>query len=186
MKSTEEQNRWIKQLCEGEESAYKLFFDEYYQILGCFAAKYVQETALAEDIVNDVILDLYSHKRNFENIIALKSFLYLSIKNRSLNYLRHNQAKERYLNSCNEEESEGFFLDAIIEEEVYFLLKQAIVNLPEQTRRVYELSLKGFSNEEIAEQLSLSLDSIKSYKKRGKQMLKDKLQGLLYMLSVML
>ena len=49
-----------------------------------------------------------------------------------------------------------------------------------------ELSLKGKSNEEIARVLNLSLDSVKSYKKRGKQILKEKLKGLICFLSVTL
>ena len=62
--------------------------------------------------------------------------------------------------------------------------KKAIKELPEQIQQIYELSLQGKSNEEIAQTLDLSLDSVKSYKKRGKLMLKDKLKDLMCFLSV--
>ena len=127
-----------------------------------------------------------SSKRVFTNINSLKSFLYLSIKNRSINYLQHKKAEENYLHDVSVIHGEEFFLDAIIEEEVYFLMHKAINELPDQIQTIYELSLKGKSNEEIARVLNLSLDSVKSYKKRGKQILKEKLKGLICFLSVTL
>ena len=116
----------------------------------------------------------------------MKSFLYLSIKNRSINYLQHKKAEENYLHDASVMHREDYFLDTIIEEEVYFLMHKAINELPEQIQTIYELSLKGKSNEEIAQVLNLSLDSVKSYKKRGKQILKEKLKGLICFLSVTL
>ena len=186
MTDTGNHNIWVKQLIEGDEAAYKIFFKEYYQIFAHFAFKYVHDKEACEDIVHDAILDLYSSKRVFTNINSLKSFLYLSIKNRSINYLQHKKAEENYLHDVSVIHGEEFFLDAIIEEEVYFLMHKAINELPDQIQTIYELSLKGKSNEEIARVLNLSLDSVKSYKKRGKQILKEKLKGLICFLSVTL
>lgn len=178
-----ETKTWIEQFCAGEESAYKIFFDEYYQILAHFAMKYVQNSETSEDIVHDVILDIYSNKRIFNSINSLKSFLYQAIKNRCINYLEHKKAEKNYCQSSIMQQEE-FFLDAIIEEEVYFLMHKAIKELPAQIQQIYELSLQGKSNEEISQTLNLSLDSVKSYKKRGKQILKEKLKDLMCFLSV--
>lgn len=84
--------------------------------------KFLHDKEACEDIVHDAILDLYSSKRVFTNINSLKSFLYLSIKNRSINYLQHKKAEENYLHDVSVIHGEEFFLDAIIEEEVYFLM----------------------------------------------------------------
>lgn len=179
------QQDWIKQLCSGEEEAYCFFFEQYYSILGTFAIKYVKEQEIAEDIVNDVIFELYSSKRVFSDIVALKSFLFTSIKNRSLNYLRGRKARDRYLHDPQiANDTDEFFLDSIIEEEIYFLMQKALSELPDKIREIYQLSLSGESNESIAEQLDLTIDSVKAYKKRGKQMLKEKLQHLFTFLSV--
>lgn len=186
MKEDIQADAWIEQLCKGDELAYKVLFDEYYQILAHFAMKFLHDKEACEDIVHDAILDLYSRKRVFNNINSLKSFLYLSIKNRSINYLQHKKAEENYLHDASVMHREDYFLDTIIEEEVYFLMHKAINELPEQIQTIYELSLKGKSNEEIAQVLNLSLDSVKSYKKRGKQILKEKLKGLICFLSVTL
>ena len=140
--------------------------------------KYVRDKEVAEDIVQDVILELYNRRLLFNSLLALKSFLFLSVKNRALNFLRHRQAQERYLNYKTEEES--FFLNNIIREEVYYHLQKMIGELSEPVRKIYELTLQELSNEEIAEQLGLSVDSVKAHKKRGKQVLKGKLKELLF------
>ncbi len=54
-----------------------------------------------------------------------------------------------------------------------------IGELSDPVRKIYELTLQEFSNEEIAEQLGLTVDSVKAHKKRGKQILKERLKGLM-------
>lgn len=169
--------KWIEQLHFGNEEAYRILFDEYYQMLGVFAMKYVKDKEVAEDIVQDVITELYSRRLLFDTPVALKSFLFLSVKNKALNFLRRQQAQERYLNNRMEEES--FFLNNIIREEVYYHLQKMIGELSDPVRQIYELTLQELSNEEIAEQLGLSVDSVKAHKKRGKQILKERLKGLM-------
>lgn len=175
---------WIQNLCAGEEEAYKIFFDEYYQIFAHFAMRYVNDPEICKDIIHDVILDLYSTRRIFPEINSLKSFLFRSIKNRCLNHLEHKKAEGKYIQEKNTEQNDDFFLNAIIQEEVYFLMHKTIHELPARLRKIYELSLSGRTNEEIANELSLSLDSVKAYKKRGKQILKEKLKNLFFILSV--
>ena len=187
MTHKKDQQDWLKRLYAGEEEAYRFFFKEYYPILCSFSLRYVKEPEIAEDIVNDVIFELYNNKRLFPDLVSLKSFLFTSIKNTSLNYIRGRKAQERYLKDPEgTNTTEEFFLDTIIEEEVYFLMHKAITELPDKIREIYKLSLSGESNESIAKQLNLTIDSIKAYKKRGKQMLKEKLQGLFIFLNVSL
>ena len=71
----------------GKKKPTGFFLDEYYQILGVFAMKYVRDKEVAEDIVQDVILELYNRRLLFNSLLALKSFLFLSVKNRALNFL---------------------------------------------------------------------------------------------------
>lgn len=175
---------WLEQLRRGEEKAYRKFFEEYYQILCVFAGKYLKDHDHAEDIVHDVILELYSRKQSFPTLEALKSWLFSAIKNRCLNDLRHLRAGDRYAREMQAGKRQEFFLENIIEEETYFLLRQAIRQLDSPLRRIYELTLQGKSNEEIARALDLTLDSVKSYKKRGKQVLKEMLKDLYLFLSV--
>ena len=66
--------KWIEQLHAGKEEAYRILFDEYYQMLCVFAMKYIKDKEVAEDIVQDIILELYSRRLRFNTPVALKSF----------------------------------------------------------------------------------------------------------------
>ena len=56
------EKHWLKLLVEGDEKAYKRLFDLYYSSLVMFAAKYLRDTDLAEDLVQDVIYDFWKQK----------------------------------------------------------------------------------------------------------------------------
>ena len=159
------------------ETDFLRMYEKCFRPLCLYALHYVADTDMAEDIVQDIILELYSRRLRFNTPVALKSFLFLSVKNRALNFLRRQRAQEHYLSISVEEES--FFLNNIIREEVYYHLQKMIGELSDPVRKIYELTLQEFSNEEIAEQLGLTVDSVKAHKKRGKQILKERLKGLM-------
>ena len=75
-------------------------------------------------------------------------------------------------------ESEVYYLNSILEEEVYHHLMKAISDLPEQYRKVFLLVLENKSNQEIADILALQVETVKSYKKAGKKMLYKRLKHI--------
>lgn len=173
---------WLEALCKDDEQAYKILFDDYFYALSSFAAKYLENKDTAEDVVLETLYDLWLNKQLFESIISLKSYLYQTVRNRCLNILKHKKIEARYFTEQSFKSESDFFLDQILEEEVFLILKKAIKELPEQTRQIYELSLLGHDNQEIADILGLTMDAVKARKKRGKQILQSKLKNLIYLL----
>ncbi len=173
---------WLKRLCIGENKAYEKLYSDYFFPLSSFAIKYLENKETAEEVVQDVFFEFWKKKAYFDNIIALKTYFYRSVRNRCLDILRHNKVKEKYLKEQSQRDQSIFFLHAILEEEVFLSLKKAIDELPGMMKEVYHLSLIGYDNSKIATILNISLDSVKSYKKRGKKLLKSKLKNLLYLL----
>lgn len=167
--------KWLQGLGAGDDYAFKILFEKYYASLCAFAANFVNDPDVAEDIVQEIFFKLYTDKPTFDAVIALKSYLYLLTKNQCLNYLKHVRIEQEYVSSMKERESTTFFFNQIVEQELLALLSEAIQDLPEQTGQVFQLVLEGFDNMEIAEKLNLSIDSVKSHKKRGKQLLKRRL-----------
>lgn len=165
--------KWLEQLSLGEDDAYKTLYEQYYFRFYALAYKYMEDKEEAKDIVQDVFYEFWQNRTQFGNVITLKSYLYKSVQNKCLDLLRHHKVRDKYLGTLKEENE--FFLNQVLEEELYQELKKAINNLPEDTRKVYELTLLGHSNAEIADLLDLTLDAVKSYKKRGKKMLQEKL-----------
>lgn len=173
-------DQWTVRLAEGDPSAYKRLFDTYYAPLCGFAFRYLENNSFSEDVVQDVFYEIWAKKYKFENHTYLKTFLYRAVRNRSLDLLRKRK-KQINPNQIAALEEDDFFLDRILEKEVSILLRQAFGLLPDITRKIFELSLLGYDNNEIAAELNITVESVKARKQRGKHTLGEKLKNnLLY------
>ena len=162
-----------KQISRGDENAFKVLYEEFFHALLAVACKYV-ETETAEDIVQDTFFKLWNAPQKFVQITDLRFYLYRSVQNQCLNYIRDKKVEDRYRDRA-EVVSEDFFYNTVLEEEIFIRLQQAIEELPEKYRKVINLNLEGLSDKEIALHLGISLDAVKQQKKRGKEQLKEKL-----------
>ncbi len=163
---------------QGEESAFEALFKEYSAYMLVFARRFVPEEHVS-DIVQDIFLQVWSRHSEFIDEHTVKSYLFASVKNQCLNILRQEDVKSRYLRSLTEEDFEDHMLDV----EVYTLLYAAISELPSKYRTVIEMSLNGHHLEEIAKAMGTTVDAVKAYKKRGKELLRKKL-GAVYGLAL--
>ena len=77
-------------------------------------------------------------------------------------------------------------LNAIIEEEVHREIIAAIEKLPPERRKIVELSMMGFSQEEIADKLEISVNTIKTQKRKAYAFLREELQHLFVFLLFVL
>lgn len=168
---------WLKQLSDGNEKAYKRLFDQYYSSMVMFARSFLKNDVLVEDVVQDVIYDFWMQRQSLSKVISIKAWLYAAVRNRCLNDLEHDKVVRKYLDKVKLVDDE-FILQQMIEEEVYLSLKNSIDALPGKIKEVYKLILVGKNNKEIAFLLNLSEDAVKSYRKRGKQILKISLGNL--------
>lgn len=178
----QKEEMWLKALEQGEDQAYQELFEDFYAALSGFAFRFVEESAAAEDLVQDTLYELWLRKLHFDNRNALKSYLYLMVRSRCLDYIKHRKVKHKYLAELRQKENSEFFLNQMLEEEIYLLLKKALNTLHGTTREVYELIFQGLDNVRIAEELNLTIDAVKAHKKRGKKLLQEKLRGYIYWL----
>lgn len=74
------------------------------------------------------------------------------------------------------------FKSMIIEEEAIYALYTAVDRLPAQTSRIVRLSLKGFKNQAIAEELGISVNSVKTLKYNALHTLRKELEGTAWLL----
>ena len=170
---------WLKQLEKGEDNAFQELFCLFYARLGSFACRLLDEQVMAEDVVQDVLYELWERKLHFENIWALKAYLYNMVRNRCLDVLKHRKVEERSFREQRLAENTEFFFHQLLEDEVYALLQEAVRSLPPQVGKVFELVLDGYDNSAIAELMHLSIDAVKSHKKRGKKILQEKLRRMI-------
>lgn len=166
-----------EELKDDEKKAFEFIFHKLYARLCSFAKQYVNDATTAEDVVGDVMYELWKKKRTFENFDSIKSFLYISVRNKALTYIRKqninikHSEEEKYI-STNE-----FFQDHLIEEELTGILSNALEQLPEKARKVFELScIEGLKYKEVAEDLNITVNTVKSQRARAIQLLKELLK----------
>ena len=108
----------------------------------------------------------------FPNVKTIKTFLYNSVQHRCLNYLRDLEIRDRNYKNLNKEElDEDYFLCQQIRADVVAELFDAIDELP----RSY---VDGQEERKIAEELNISLNTIKTQKQRAKSYLRGRLGDL--------
>jgi RNA polymerase sigma-70 factor (family 1) len=165
-----------------KDRTYKLTLEEYnklfiafYPTLCYFAYKYTKNIEVAKDIAQEIFIKVWENKIQFESADKVKAFLYIAAKNKSLDYVKSGQNKftERIEVFIDNIESEPHFLREVMITETTRLVENAINSLPKKCAQIIKLSLKECSNEQIAKELSLSINTIKTQKRIAYQKLRS-------------
>lgn len=157
-------------------------FERYYFALVEFSWHIVKCQDTAFDIVQDIFVKLLENPSALpSNEKALKSYLYTAVRNSSLNHLRHQHVKSDYQHRSTFDESDDIdLLNALIYAETISHLHGAINTLPDACQEVCKLTyLEGKSNSEAAALCGVSINTVKTHKRRSIKLLRHRLSPLL-------
>lgn len=161
---------------KGGLTTFKNFYLEHHQTMLHLAMTY-RPLQAAEDIVQDSFIRIFERWDTFESTAHVRSALYVYIKNACISEIRHENTINKYqenVSAIGNSVTDTNIEDELIWHETYRLLSKAIQNLPPQGKRVIQLSLEGHSNQEIADTLNLSINTVKLYKSNAyKKLRKD-------------
>ena len=155
----------------------KDIYNEYHDSLLAFAKSYVMREDIAQDLVQEAFIRLWEKDHDFFSEVALRSYLFASVKNLSLDYLKHLDVETRYAEAYMEKTSQEDVIDEQFDKEVMELLFKTIDCLPKRCREIFLLHLDGLSSTEIADKLSLSIDTVRTQKKRAMKFLREHFQS---------
>ena len=175
---------------KGDPQAFTSFFHIHYRPLCYFAAQLVGNQQDAEDIVKDTYVKLWQKHTDFETAQNIKAFLYISVRNACLNFLRHIQVKEssrKELIYLEENKGEELVLNQMIRAELMQEIYTEIEKLPEKRRQVFKMSyLDGLKNDEIATQMNISIHTVKEHKGKALQFLRMRFSDRQIVLFILL
>ena len=171
----------------------------YFSKMKYFAKEYVISEEDAENIVQDVFVELWENKEMLNMHMNLIAYLFTIIKNKCLNHLRHklvvqetaNKLQEEYTISLrmNLDSLEVFDNNLFSDHDIEKIISRALDALPEKCRAIFIMSkIEGKKHNEIAQELNISINTVGSqigiaYKKLRTE-LKDYLPILLFLLSL--
>ena len=159
----QEQTIW-KSIQEKDLETFEDYYKTHYKSFFLMASKYLKDTVQAEEIVNDVFLKIWEDGTNIHIESSLKSYIYKAIVNRSLNALQKNKRQYAHQADFTQVPDNGYEMKHLEEHELALKLYTAIDHLPEQCRKVFELSrFEELKQQEIAEKLGISIKTVKNH-----------------------
>lgn len=170
----------IANLKLGEEAAYKELFFTYFEPLTFYAKKYLGDLDSAQDVVQEVFSYLFENRESLAINESLKSFLYKSVGNRSLNVLKHEGVKDKNHNLIKYNTSEAFEEDFMELSELEARINKLIDTLPPECGRIFRMSRMGQkSNQEIADMLNISKRTVETQISKALKVLRTALKMML-------
>lgn len=182
-----EKKSFIERINSKQRDAFHELFREFYQALVMYAMKYVTAQEEAEDIVQDVFVNVWEKKEEFLSYQSFRVFLYRSVRNTCLNVTKHKQVEKKYAayKEIHAEVLEDEEYDWV-REEIYRELFKVIDELPLRCREVFLLSLDGYKNEEIAARLNITLLTVKTQKKKALRYIRERMGQHMFALFCLL
>jgi RNA polymerase sigma-70 factor (ECF subfamily) len=182
------QEELIKNLRSGNQAAFSLLIDDYQQKVFHTCISFVPNKEDAEDIAQEVFLEVYKSIGKFKGNSKLSTWIYKICTNKCLEFIRKKNAKKRLVfmqrilgneipldktNFFTEFNHPGILLEHKEQSETIYL---AINTLPESQKTVFTLAkLDGKTYQEIAEITGKSMSSVESIMFRAKKNLQKKL-----------
>ncbi|MCY1633432.1 RNA polymerase sigma factor [Marinifilum sp. D737] len=167
-----------QRIAERDKNAFRLLFDTYHAQLFRFAECYVCSPDIAEDIVQEVFIKLWENPK-IKISRSLRSYLFFMVKNACIDHLRSMKLEDKKKLKLAEAQIVSESISVNIDSEVSLKIKHAIDELPAQCKEVYCLSVySGLKHAEIAEEMGISVNTVKVHVFRAKKILKERLYHL--------
>ncbi len=172
----------------GDQSAFEQLFEKHVRAVVGFAAQFVGGRARAEELVQDVFLQIYRTRARYVPRARFTTWLYRMVTNACLSEVRRadhrsrmqsleHTADERTDASVAAEGATRSSEDAVLSQEVLNKMRAALTDLPAQQRAALLLArVEGLSYEEVAATLSCSVSAVKSLIHRATVTLRDKMR----------
>jgi RNA polymerase sigma-70 factor (ECF subfamily) len=168
-----------------DKKAFEALFRTFFPSLVLFAKKFVPDQDTAKEIVHTVFLNLWEKRQQVDTGSPLKSYLFTSVHNRCLNYIRDQKKFDRdeahFQRLDSTEFSNG--VDRLEEQELEQRICDALQALPEKCREIFMLNrFEGLKYAEIAQQLNISVKTVETQMSRALRILREKLIDYLGMI----
>jgi RNA polymerase sigma-70 factor, ECF subfamily len=171
-----DESELLARLRQGDDDAFAAIFREHYSWLVLAAARLLGDRSLAEEVVQDVMLELWRRREAIALTGPLRAYLHQATRNRALNHLRHGKTVR---------ESEPYVrpptaaprADALVtSRELQSVVAEAMAELSPAQREVFELSRRdGLTYPEIASVLEISVKTVEARMGRALRHLRERL-----------
>ncbi len=168
----------IEQFNSGDLKAFEMIFRRYYKALVRYANTIVKDMDEAEDIVQQVFINLWEKAGVMEVQVSLRSVLYRSVHNAALNRLKKQVVHSGYVKEMMGQEMA--VAEITYHKELQQQISEALDQLPEQCARIFKMSrFDNLKYKEIAEALNLSVKTVENQMGKALKIMREELKHYL-------
>ncbi len=177
MEEIQIESEWFEKIRNGYAVAFEAFFLGYCQPLINFARRSVHDISVAENIVQDVFLNVWINRSGLDVSLNIKSYLFIAVKNQALKQIKHEDVVRRSAELVKSDRSsiktpEEEMCDTELKNSLY----QAIDELPEKCRLIFSMNrFDQCTYAEIAEILNISIKTVETQMGRALKYLRKQL-----------
>lgn len=160
------ENLLIQKIQKGDKAAFDTLFRKYYSALVNYANKITSDAEVAEEVVQEVFVSIWTHKEKLHIEKSLVQYLFTSVKYRAYSLFRHETTRAAYEQEYAEKQAEtagDAHSEKLTDYEISCLVSDALLQLPEKCREIFILKREeGLSLKEIAEHLGISVKTVEN------------------------
>ncbi len=165
-----------------DKKAFEALFRGYFVKLCAFANKFTGDLDTSKEIVHDIFVSLWEKRDTIDPGKSLKSYLFASVHNRCLNYIRDNKKFDRgdYLIEKIDNEYQDIPGEGLDESELKKKIAKALDTLPGKCRQIFEMNrFEQLKYKEIAEKLDISVKTVETQMSKALKVLREQLKDYL-------
>jgi RNA polymerase sigma-70 factor (ECF subfamily) len=156
----------LRRLAESDEKAYTKIYEAYFPFLYQTAFRFLKTKQAAEDVCNEVFLNLWQIRQTLSSVQSLNAYLLTAVRNRSINALKRAARSQAAV-----DEIKTVFPSRSLDTEAQYLskeyinfIKKGIADLPARAKEVFTLCREeGYSYDEVSAQLGISRNAVKGH-----------------------
>ena len=179
----------ITLLKQGSEKVFETVFKDHFKSLHAYAHTFLKDDELAEEVVQNVFCRIWEKRDQLKPEGSIKAYLYRSVHNESLNYLKHQKVKASFqvyyadeMENASNQPSEKVMVN-----ELERHIHKAINELPQQCRTIFQLSrFEHLKYQQIADEMGLSIKTIENQMGKALKLLRVKLAEFLTIMIFLL
>lgn len=181
-------NHFIPFIKKGDKTAFDTVYLNYFKRLHQYATNFIKNHDDAEEIIQNVFCRIWEKRAQLDTGGYLKSFLYRSVHNECLNYLKHQNVRSTFKvyhnqTAVNEQDLSKELLAVELQKQIHM----AINELPTQCRTIFQMSrIEQLKYNQIAEKLNLSVKTVENQMGKALKMLRLKLVDFLPLILIYL
>jgi RNA polymerase sigma-70 factor (ECF subfamily) len=157
----------VELLKSGKDKAFDELYFRYRDILVRFVYLRMKSIAISEEIVQEVFTSIWERRKTIVIQKSFAAYIYTSVRYMTLDYIKSHEVTDQYIQEVLDKNAVAYTShnateDAIYYDELQKAVDEAAMLLPKKSKEVFILSrVKHYTNKEIAEELNVSIETVK-------------------------